>query len=198
MACATKHQEDLIKLGNLNDGFYKLNLTRLCPYSNHKLVNPSLAASTNRKTSKFFIGCSTENNLLFYLNGFNNSLLNTDEDYRKNRNVSLSIISINVTNLQTCVDFCLTFYKFSAFNENFNKCFCLKHLKNEFKQSLLDINECNKHNDLYEIYDTGVIPTTKPDLSYKNSASFKDILREYTVKKNDLPRIVFFLTINGR
>ena len=102
----------------------------------------------------------------------------------------------NVKTRQACIDICLNFYKFSAFNVHLAKCLCFKRLTKSYKETLLNNNECDGALK-YEIYETGSIDVQKLNLSYEFK-DFKIIMQHFNMLKENLPRIVFVFTINGR
>ena len=142
------------------------------------------------------MGCSSENDIFDYVRNFNESLLNTEEDHKKNRNISFSKLHLNIESKQACVDTCLNFYKFMAFNSRSSKCLCFKRLMRDFKESFLHQKTCELEYE-FEIYDTGSIGIQKFNFNYK-SQDYRSVLEKFKSKKEKLPRIVFFLTLNGR
>ena len=83
------------------------------------------------------MGCSNENDLYSYVNNFNDSSFNTEEDFIKNRNISFSRVIYNVKSRQSCVDKCLNFYKFMAFKPRSSLCLCFKRLTRDFKEKFV-------------------------------------------------------------
>jgi len=142
------------------------------------------------------MGCSNENDLYTYVNNFNDSSFNTEEDFIKNRNINFSRLIYNVKSRQSCVDKCLIFYKFMAFKPRSSLCLCFKRLTRDFKEKFVHQQKCEQDFEI-EIHDTGSIGIQKVNLTYQTQ-SYKDVLENFNSKKQILPRIVFFLTLNGR
>lgn len=142
------------------------------------------------------MGCSKENDLHEYVRNFNDSLINTEEDHKRNRNISFGKWSFNIKNKQACVDSCVNFYTYMAFNPRSSACLCFKRLMREFKDNFIHQKVCDLDVE-FEIHETGSIGIQKFSLNYQ-SKSYANVLEKFNSKRETLPRIAFFLTLNGR
>ena len=73
----------------------KVSPSRMCPSANKELDNLQVK-------SKHFLGCTNETQLINYVNNFNATLFNSDEDFQKNRNVSFSKLINNIKTKLNC------------------------------------------------------------------------------------------------
>jgi hypothetical protein len=93
----------------------------------------------------------------------------------------------NAKTVQQCIDMCLSYFNYAAFNSKSQKCECLK----KFDQNQFE-NNCNSPDkDFYSIFDTG-------HLVYKTKLKRYRKPNETQSNEKNHVRIVFFLTVNGR
>jgi hypothetical protein len=145
---------------SLTNGFYKMNLKGLCPISNNELAN-NRSASLVRLESDFFKGCST--NKTYITNRERaKTIRKLFSVVLEDSTVENTLFNSNVTSLQKCIDTCLYMYKFLAFNQILNECFCLRSLEKKLEMSLINKTDCEyqvgqNNSELFEIYSTGSI-----------------------------------------
>jgi hypothetical protein len=164
VACLIKQQEELfLKYDFLSSDFYKMSLKTGCP----------LISEENHVYS-----CLTKDELDKYTTLLKN---NSDDDILARKSFS------NVKTAHQCMDMCLSYFNYAAFNLKSKICECLK----KFEQNQTE-NSCNsKDGDFYLLYET-------KQLVYKTKPKRYDKPNETQSIDNNHVRIAFFLTVNGR
>jgi hypothetical protein len=162
LLCKAIKQEEALKKNYSVDILYKSNLKRKCPRANIESVNLSSNIQA-RLRSKFFVGCVFKEDLISYIENFDdNSIF---EDYDKNRYIfRISESNKDVIDLQLCIDICLARNKYASYNHPSKSCICLAVINENLKNDFYDKNTClqlsNKNgnsNKVYEIYETGFL-----------------------------------------